>query len=192
MRRVRLLLVAGSLAGCVGAGAPATVQATLDGVAALGYRCEAGIPDNVPSGLTQWRCSGTVSGSRATIDVDGNDAGVDGFTLAINGTDPAISRTEFRRFVTAVSPLSAQPGLAAALDSWTGAQDPTSVGGVRVNGECDPTQCVIFIRSVDGPNQPLRLPQSGFAPSETRLFSRVDAKPCSAGIYSMCGDLPSR
>lgn len=158
MQSVGRALLAGLLAGCIASTAPAAVRATLEQVEALGYDCGAGVADNVPSGLTQWRCPGTVAGHTAVVDVDGNDNGVAGITLAINSTDPAISRTEFRRLTTAVSPLTDQPDLANALDSWTGAQDPKVVGGAEVNGECDATQCLVFITSVDDPTKPLRLP----------------------------------
>jgi len=138
--------------------APAAVQATLEQLNALGYACGPGVADNVPSGLTQWRCPGTVAGNPAVVDVDGNDNGVAGVTIAINSIDPATSRNEFRRLATALSPLTAQPDLGSALDNWTGAQDPKFVGGARVNGECYATQCLVFITSVDGPTEPLRLP----------------------------------
>ena len=143
--------------------APAAIRTTLGEVGALGFECDAGIADNVPSGLTQWRCSGTVSGKGAVVDVDGNDSGVTGLTLAINSADPAISRAEFRRLATSVSLLKADVGMASALDTWTGAQDPTFVGGAHFNGECDATQCLVFVSFADVPTQP---PAASAPPTE--------------------------
>lgn len=157
MRRASLLLFAILLTGC-NAAAPSAIRPTLDDVEALGFLCDAGIPDNVPSGLTQWHCRGTVRGHEVSVLVDGNDAGVAGFDLVIHSTDPAIARDEFRRLVNGVAPLTAQPNLGAALDAWSGSQHPTVVGGAAVNGLCDATQCIVFIGSVDGPTNPLRLP----------------------------------
>lgn len=156
MRRASLLLFASLLAGCNAA--PSGIRPTLDDVEALGFLCDVGIPDNVPSGLTQWHCRGTVRGHEVSVLVDGKDTGVAGFSLGIDSTDPAIARDEFRRLATGVAPLTAQPNLAGVLDAWSGAQDPKVVGGARVNGLCDATQCIVFIGSVDGPTNPLRLP----------------------------------
>jgi hypothetical protein len=94
----------------------------------------------------------------AAIAVEGNDDGVTELILGAHSADPAIARAEFRRVVSAVPPLTAEPDLAAALDTWTGTQDPRVVGGVEVNGVCDVTQCVIYIGLVAGPPQPMRLP----------------------------------
>jgi hypothetical protein len=154
MRSVGLGLLSGLLAGCTTVSAPAAVRPTLIAVEALGYHCDTGVADNVPSGLTQWKCSGSVAESRASVDVDGNETGVTGLTLDINSVDPEMSRLEFRRLASAVPPLSAQVGLSTALDTWTGTQDPTHVGGIRVNGLCDATQCIVFIGFVEGPPQP--------------------------------------
>jgi hypothetical protein len=153
---MRFLVVAALVlgAGCT----PAAVQPTLTEVRSLGYACGDGVRDNEPSGLYQWHCTGMVEGNLAVIDVDGNANGVAGFMLSINAADPGIIRSEFRRVVTSVSPLMAEPDLASALDTWTGTQDPRLVGAARVDGECDATQCNIDISSIDGPIQPLRLP----------------------------------
>jgi hypothetical protein len=137
---------------------PAAVNPTFAGVQSLGYACGEGVEDGEPSGLYQWHCTGTVDGHLAVIDVDGNANGTSGFTLSINAADPGIIRGEYRRVVTSVSPLTAEPDLAAALDSWTGRQESQIVGAARVNGACDATQCNIDITSVAGPLQPLHLP----------------------------------
>lgn len=153
-----MALLAGLLVGCSALTAPVAVRATLEQIEALGYDCGAGVADNVPSGLFEWKCSGSVAGNRASVDVEGNEDGVAGLTLDVNSIDPAISRSEFRRLVTAVSLLIAHPGLSGALDTWTGAQDPRSVDGARVNALCDATQCIVFIGFVDAPIQPSQVP----------------------------------
>jgi len=154
MRSIRLTLLAGLLAGCNALSAPAAVRATLDEVEALRYDCGEGLADNVPSGLFQWKCSGTVAGHRAIVDVEGNDDGVVGLTLDISSVDPTFTRAEFQRLANSVSLLRAEPGLVGALDTWSGVQNPVRVGAARVNGECDATQCIVFIGFRDGPVQP--------------------------------------
>src|SRR6187549_3751869 len=139
MRSIRLTLLAGLLAGCNALSAPTAVRPTLDEVEALGYDCGEGVADNVPSGLFQWKCSGTVAGHRSIVDVEGDDDGVAGLTLDINSTDPTITRAEFQRLATSVSLVSAEPALVGALDAWSGVQNPVRIGDARVNGECDAT-----------------------------------------------------
>jgi len=142
------------VAGCGALSAPEAVRPALRDVEALGYRCEAGEPDNVPSGLFQWRCPGTVDNAPAVVQVIGNDDGVVEVVLSINSVEPKVAREEFRRLADAVTPLSGQPGLSAALDAWTGAQAPTRIGDVRVNAECDVTQCIVYMAFADYPPQP--------------------------------------
>ena len=152
------LALAGLLGGCSSVDAPAAIRPTLDQVIATGYACGSGVPDNVPSGLLAWNCSGTVAGSQAGIIVEGNDDGVAGFTLVIHSTDPAVTRTEFRRLAAAVPLMSTQPGVSQALDTWTGQPNAVNVGETRVNALCDVTQCIVYIRYTVGPAQPVVLP----------------------------------
>ena len=159
MRSIAVALVLlGSLGGCHTSNAPAAVRATIDQIEALGYDCGAGIPDNVPSGLKSWSCSGTVAGNRAGVMVEGNDARLAGITIDINSTDPAVTRAEFRRLAGTVPPMNTQPELMEALSAWTGEQNPMILGKTRVNGLCDATQCIIYIGYLDPPAQPLDSP----------------------------------
>lgn len=152
--RLRLLVTALVAAGC----ASAAVQPTLADVQSLGYACGDGIRDNVPSGLSEWHCSGTAGGRQATINVDGNDGGVAGITLAIDSPDPDVLRAAFQRLATEVAPVKVAPSVRDALVGWSGQQQSTTLGNARVTSECDATQCFVEITSVDGPLQPLRLP----------------------------------
>lgn len=159
MRRLGPTLFLGLVAGCSAAvTAPAAIQPTLRAVEGLGYRCEPGEPDNVPSGLTQWRCPGAVAGAAAGINVDGNETGVSGMALVVSSVDVGVTRAEFQRVARAVPPLSGNPNLVNALDSWGGNPGPTQIAGVRINGLCDATQCIVFIGFVEGPTQPPPVP----------------------------------
>ena len=151
------LLFAGLLSGCnaAHANAPAAVRETLDQIDSMGYDCGAGVPDNVPSGLTAWSCPGAVAGNRAGVIVEGNDDGLAGVTLVIHSIDPSISRAEFQRLTAAVPPMSTQPGLDEALDAWTGAPNPVVVGEARINALCDVTQCIVYINYWEAPAQPV-------------------------------------
>ena len=148
------------VAGCGGSStAPAVVRPTLAGIEALGLRCGAGVKDDVPSGLFQWRCTGSLGGAGATVLVDGNDEGVAGVTLVADGsTDPEVARASFGRLVDAVPPLSTAPILVDQLDGWTGDQRSTVIGGVRVSALCDATQCLIWVMPAADPLRPLPLP----------------------------------
>ena len=99
MRHLALAILAASvtLSACIGArSAPATVQPTLAAVATLGFRCGEGIPDNVPSGLIEWRCQGELDDAASSMLVDGNDEGVAGITLVMDeSTDPRVARRGF-------------------------------------------------------------------------------------------------
>jgi len=155
-----LLLTAALVALVVGCnGAPAAIRPTLAGIIALGYRCGEGMKDNVPSGLFQWHCDGTVDGTVSTVLVDGNQEGVAGITLFINESDdPEIARVGFARLVTGVPPLKAAPALADVLRRWPGEQQSTVVGPVRVFAECKPTYCIVIVSPAGDPLRPMQLP----------------------------------
>lgn len=148
------------LAGC--AGAPSAfprVQPTLAAIETLGFHCGDGVADNVPSGLFQWLCPGAVEGVRSTVLVDGNEEGVVGITLVIDeSTDPDVARAGFRDLVNGVPPLNTAPLLVDTLAGWTGGKQRESVGGVRVSGVCDATQCIVMVESAHDPLRPLPLP----------------------------------
>jgi hypothetical protein len=142
------------LGGCT----PAAIQPTLADVRSLGFACGDGARDNVPSGLYQWHCSGTVAAKDGTILVNGNDGGVAEIDLAINSADPAVMRSEFRRVAIEVMPLRLAPALADALVVWSGPLRATVIRSARIASECDATQCIVEVTSIDGPLRPLRLP----------------------------------
>jgi hypothetical protein len=154
------VLVLAIAAGCVGRGTtPAAVQPTLTAIETLGPRCGDGVKDNEPSGLFQWSCGGAVNAVRSTVLVDGNEDGVAGITLMLDGTsDPGVARNGFGRLVDAVPPLSTAPVLKDTLAGWTGGQQAWTVGGVRISALCDTTQCIVTVMSAQNPLRPLPLP----------------------------------
>jgi hypothetical protein len=158
--RLAAIALLAVLAGCAGArSAPPAVQATLVGIDTLGFRCGEGIPDNVPSGLVQWHCQGSVDGFGSTVLVDGNEEGVAGITMVIDESiDPGVARAGFGRLVDAVPPLNTAPVLVDTLTGWNGEQQRNVIGGVRVSAECDATQCIVDVVSADDPLRPLPLP----------------------------------
>jgi hypothetical protein len=145
-----LLVLGGSSAG--------SVQPTLADLRDLGYTCGDGVPDGVPSGTSQWICVGSVAGQDASVAVDGTDRAVTELTLDVTSADPQLAHSEFGRLVAGVAPLSSAPGIAASLASWSGAQTAATVRRARIVSECDSTQCIIDVTSVDGPLEPLILP----------------------------------
>ena len=153
-------LAAVALAACSSAVAtPGSVQPTLAAVGGLGYRCGAGVKDNVPSGLYQWSCGGTVGGATTTILVDGNEAGVAQVTLVVDDPrHPAAAIAEFGRLVDAAPPLDAAPVLKQAVAGWAGDPQAWTMGGVRVSGQCDATQCLLIVVGTGDPLEPLPLP----------------------------------
>jgi hypothetical protein len=142
------------LSGCT----PGAIQPTLAAIQSLDYTCGDGVRDNVPSGLYQWRCTGRAGSQDATIDVDGNDAGVAEIDLTISSFDLSVIRSEFRRIATDVTPLRVSPLIVDALMGWSGEQRATVVGSARIASECDATQCIVEVTSIDGPLGPLHLP----------------------------------
>jgi len=156
----RFFLAAALFASVVGcAGTPAAVRPTLAGIVALGYRCGEGMKDNVPSGLFQWDCDGTVDGTVSTVLVDGNEEGVAGITLFIGESDdPEIARIGFARLVSEVPPLKSAPALADSLGGWTGRQQSHVVGGVRLFAECEATHCIVIVMPDGDALHPMELP----------------------------------
>jgi hypothetical protein len=153
-------LILALAAGCVGQlTTPAAVRPTLEAITSLGFRCGDGHRDNVPSGLLQWSCGGSIDSVRSTVLVDGNDGGVAGITLLVEApSDPGVARRGFGRLVDAVPPLSTAPVLKATVAAWTGPQQMWTVGGVRLSADCDPSQCIISVLPSGDPLRPLPLP----------------------------------
>jgi len=160
LNRLAVGLVLVVLTGCAGvSSAPGTVQPTLAGIDALGFRCGEGQPDNVPSGLFQWICPGSVEGRDATVLVEGNADGVAGITLVINQSiDADVARRGFHRLVESVPPLNRAPVLIDTLAGWSGRQQSIVLGGVRVSAECHDTQCIVMVVNAQDVLRPLPLP----------------------------------
>jgi hypothetical protein len=143
------------LASCALPGTtPGPVRPTLDAITALGLECDSGVPDNVPSGLSQWHCRGTVDGiSDFIILVGGSEAGVAQIDVVSPTDDPAIARAALARVVVATPPISGVSGLATdidgALQDWDGAQMFLQIRGLNIAAQCQPPskfgagQCLI-------------------------------------------------
>jgi hypothetical protein len=147
------------LAACDAAmSAPPAIQPTLSALRTLGFVCDAGIKDNVPSGLYQWHCRGTEDGVDTTVLVDGKAAGVAEIDDDHASIDPAVAVRGFGRLVASVPPLRGATRLVATLDHWTGEQQSQTVDGVRVTALCDVTQCIVFVVTASSPLDRLPLP----------------------------------
>ena len=155
---LRPILLAAVVIACtrVGTGAPA-VQPALTALAQLGYACDDGVKDNVPSGLYQWTCRRDRP-HETIVDVNGNDKGIAEFDIDVREADPALARQAFAEVLAAVPRLSTAPWLAGGLDGWTGPQASRDLNGVHVTGLCDATQCIVFIVNAASPIEPLPLP----------------------------------
>jgi hypothetical protein len=160
-RPIAIVVVAIFASACaLGRSAPAAVQPTLDALTALGLHCGDGIPDNVPSGLSQWHCRAKADGDHGDdVLVNGNNAGIAELDVVTVSDDPAPSRTLLIRVVATTPPLAALDGLAAdlndALIDWAGEQRTVNVRGLTLRAEClapnqfGPGQCLI---TITGPN----------------------------------------
>lgn len=160
LRRTAPTLLLALVAGCAGvAAAPAPVRPTLEALRALGLRCGAGVKDNVPSGLYQWSCSGSVGGVPWWVSVSGNDVGIAEIDLTTpESTDPGVARAAYARLVAATPPLSRAPALAGALGGWTGPPQAVELDGVRVWAGCDATQCNVFVVTAGDAIKPMPIP----------------------------------
>ncbi len=124
-------------------GGPEAVRPTLDAIAALGLQCGSGIPDNVPSGLFQWHCHGSIeSTTDVIILVGGNEAGVSALDISTPTDDFASARAVLGPVAARVPPLSGLDGLPAALHeafrSLSGRQTSIELLGLRVSAWCIP------------------------------------------------------
>ena len=161
MRKHLRWLIFAALAGAcsvIGAKGPPAVLPALTSIERLGYGCDNGIKDKVPSGLYQWSCERTVNGLETFVLVNGNERGIAEFDIGVVATDPALARTTFSELLAVVPPLSTAPWLEDGLAGWTGPQASRVVNGVSVTGVCDATQCLVFVSTAATPLDPLPLP----------------------------------
>jgi hypothetical protein len=149
-----------ALAGCAsGPATPATVQPTVAAIESLGYRGGDGIEDNVPSGLSQWSCDGTIAGVPSTILVDGNADGVAGVTLLVEDPrNPGATANQFARLVDAVPPLNRAPVLKDSVAGWAGGEQAWTVGAIRISAQCDATRCLVGVVPAGDALRPLPIP----------------------------------
>jgi hypothetical protein len=157
LRWIVLAALAGACSG-LGAKGPPAVLPALTSIERLGYACDSGIKDNVPSGLYQWHCDRTVNGLQTFVLVNGNDRGIAEFDIGVEATDPALVRNTFSELLVVVPPLNTAPWLEDGLAAWIGPQASRVVNGVRVTGMCDETQCIVFVSTAASPLEPLPLP----------------------------------
>jgi hypothetical protein len=152
-------LVVWLVGACAGAAVPGRVAPTLAEIETLGFDCGDGIKDNVPSGLYQWSCIGTMDDEHTEILVDGNDEGVNQIDVVVleNG-DPGVAGRLFDRLVETVPPFDTAPVLKDTITDWDGTEWSRAIGGVRISAFCAATQCSILVMPADGPLRPLPLP----------------------------------
>ena len=160
MRWAGVGLVVLILAGCaVRTAIPGAVRPTVAAIETIGYRCGDGVKDNVPSGLFQWSCNGTIAGVPSMILVDGNAEGVAGVTLVVEDPrDPGATARQFARLVDEVPPLDTAPVLKDKVAGWAGGEQAWTVGGIHIAAQCDATQCLVIVAPAGDALRPLPLP----------------------------------
>ena len=119
----------------------------MDAIVTLGLRCSDPSVDNVPSGLLQWSCRGTVRNASLTIVVDGDDAGVFEIVAQVpGGTDPALAGQVFTDLIAATPPLAAnRDEIRAWLQAWRGRPQSLDAGTAHLQIEQDPTWITLAI-----------------------------------------------
>jgi hypothetical protein len=137
---------------------PPAVLPALTALERLGYVCDYGVKDNVPSGLYQWHCNRSVNGLQTGVGVNGNDQGIAEFDIDVSDVDPALVRRAFSEMLATVPPLNTAPWLEEGLAGWTGPQANRVVNGVSVTDLCDETQCMVFVSAASSPLDRLPLP----------------------------------
>ena len=148
-----------SIAAACTASTPGPVVATVAAIEQLGLDCGYAVKDNVPSGLFQWSCAGTIDDDKVTILVDGNDEGVNAINLVLSQpTDVGRTRRLFERLVDTVPPLNTAPVLKTLVADWDGTQVSRTLGGIRAAASCDEFQCGVLVMPADDPLRPLPLP----------------------------------
>jgi hypothetical protein len=95
---------------------PAAMSPTVDSWRAAGLSCDGPFEGNVPSGLLQWTCHGTLAGVEIWADVEGDDKGVfDAQAQVPADTSPASAGTAFGVLISATPALS---DVATAATTW--------------------------------------------------------------------------
>jgi len=152
-----LLLI---LAGCaaLGPATPAAVAPTLDGWRGLGLSCSRPTEDNVPSGLLQWVCRGSLRAAAFTAVLDGDDKGVFDITAQVPaGTSRETAVAAFVDLVDATTAVAAVRGAVRSwAEAWDGSQESAEFGITWVMLEADATWVTLVIwpgprRSVGDP-----------------------------------------
>jgi hypothetical protein len=142
------LVLAALLAACGGQRTPAALAPTLAALGDAHLRCGSGQPDNVPSGLLQWRCERVDRGVPVTVLVDGDEKGVFALTVLVPGsTDRAAAVTAVSELVAMVPPLDPIVDEASAwLSSWPGGRRATTIGSARLvlDGDSTWTNLTVF------------------------------------------------
>jgi hypothetical protein len=138
-----VILVLGLVAAACGtpSDVPAAVRPTLDALNGAGLACDEGQPDNVPSGQTGWHCEVTRDGVRVIVELTGSDAGVQDITISTRADDPAVLASRFADLICRTPPFSGIPGIADALDGWTGAATRLPAANPIVDVDCSGSQC---------------------------------------------------
>ncbi len=157
-----------SLFGCslLPPSVPDAIVPSLDGWRSAGLTCTGPEKDNVPSGLLQWRCSGSLSGTEVGADIEGDSKGVFDIQASVPPIDhPPISvadaRSAFVALVAAtpcVAPV--RDGLSSWIDGWDEGRPGFVAGSTRAGIDASPYHGTTYYtltispgprRSVDDP-----------------------------------------
>jgi hypothetical protein len=150
---VERILIASILAvalvgGCATAPlTPAAVRPTLNAMSTLGLGCSDTTVDNVPSGLLQWSCRGTVRDASLTVVVDGDAAGIFEIVAQVPGaTDPATASRVFADLVAAMPPLAPSGNeIRAWVQRWDGRSQSLEAGAAHLQMQQDGTWITLAI-----------------------------------------------
>jgi hypothetical protein len=141
----RFVIIAFSAAGLiacsalVGPSVPGSVRPTLEAWRAIGLTCDDPVEDNVPSGLVQWGCRGTVDGVELSGTLDGDDRGVFGLQFVVPATTPAdTAEVTFAHLVDATPSLDGHESeIVAFISGWPGLNTIGSFGDATVRADLD-------------------------------------------------------
>jgi hypothetical protein len=125
----------------------------------LRLACSDPAVDNVPGGLLQWSCRGTVRGAALTVLVDGAEAGVFGIVAQVPGaTDPATATQVFADLVAAIPPLAPDlDEIGRWVQRWEGKSQSLESGAAHLQIQQD----AMWITLAIAPSSP-----AGFPPGE--------------------------
>lgn len=136
------MTVAVTISACALVSGPSTpdlVRPTLEGWRSIGLSCTGPTKDNVPSGLVQWSCRGTLGDVELSGVFDGDDQGLFSLQVVVPAaTPPDAASAAFARLVDATPPLDGHESeIDAFVAGWPPIAETGSFGTARVRVDVD-------------------------------------------------------